>query len=200
MVQNIIIGFLVIALVLSYLGINLVGLIVEGAKYVFIFFIKLLATLGFATGNLLNKTSDTLNNVVHDVDNIIIDATKNSTLVPSFNLPTLPTAFNLPTNEPSPTPSTSPIQNPISSAKTSYCLVGEFEQKRGCIEIGENDMCMSGQLFSSKEMCLNPTLTPNPQPSPSITPFNSVAMFPLPPILPNQPNDLRPKDQGIYNA
>jgi hypothetical protein len=100
--------------------------------------------------------------------------------------------------QPVPSPSSMPIQNPISSSKTSYCLVGEFQEKRGCIEVGENDLCMSGQLFSSRELCMNPTLTPNLQPQQKIAPFNSVAMFPLPPILPGgQPNELRPK--GIYN-
>jgi hypothetical protein len=83
-----------------------------------------------------------------------------------------------------PSPSILPIQNPISSSKQSYCLVGEFESKRGCVKMGENGLCMSGQIFSSKELCMNPTLTPNQESNPNI--------FPLPPIAPIEPNELLP--------
>jgi hypothetical protein len=66
---------------------------------------------------------------------------------------------------PEPTPSANPIQNTIASQKTSWCLVGEYQDKRGCIEIGEADQCLSGQVFPSQKMCLNPTLShPNPHP------------------------------------
>ena len=42
-----------------------------------------------------------------------------------------------------------------------YCLVGEYHNKRGCIEVADGDKCMSGQVFPSQQLCLNPTLTQN---------------------------------------
>jgi len=52
------------------------------------------------------------------------------------------------------------IQRPLTSEKTNWCLVGEYQNKRGCVAVAESDVCLSGQIFPSKEMCLNPTLTP----------------------------------------
>jgi hypothetical protein len=57
-----------------------------------------------------------------------------------------------------------PIQNPVSSAKKSWCLVGEYQGRRGCIEITDQDKCISGQVFPEQKMCLNPTLSQNPNP------------------------------------
>jgi len=48
------------------------------------------------------------------------------------------------------------IQKPLSATKTKWCLVGEYANKRGCIDIGESDKCLSGQVFPSEQMCLNP--------------------------------------------
>ena len=66
-----------------------------------------------------------------------------------------------PPSEPSPDTSENTIQKPITSDKWNWCLVGEYQNKRGCIEITDTDKCMSGQVFPSQKMCLNPTWTPN---------------------------------------
>lgn len=66
-----------------------------------------------------------------------------------------------PPKEPSPDRSENKIQKPITSDKWNWCLVGEYQNKRGCIEITDTDKCMSGQVFPSQTMCLNPTWTPN---------------------------------------
>ena len=60
----------------------------------------------------------------------------------------------------SPDNSSGTIQNPISAGKAGWCLTGEYQNKRGCLSVSESDQCLSGQIFPSKEMCLNPTLTP----------------------------------------
>jgi hypothetical protein len=52
-----------------------------------------------------------------------------------------------------------PIKNPITAGKQGWCLVGEYQGKRGCIEVSEHDRCLSGQVFPNQKMCLNPTLT-----------------------------------------
>ena len=51
-----------------------------------------------------------------------------------------------------------------SPSKVQCCLVGEYEGRRGCIEIGESDKCLSGQVFPNQKMCLNPTLSQNQYP------------------------------------
>lgn len=79
---------------------------------------------------------------------------------PSQCTPAPPTPCT-PTNNPSVPPTTpspdnpeNPIQKPISANKTSWCLVGEYQQKRGCIELDTGDKCISGQTFPTKETCL----------------------------------------------
>jgi hypothetical protein len=53
------------------------------------------------------------------------------------------------------------IQNPIVGNKQTWCLVGEYKGTRGCIEIGNADKCMSGQVYPNQKLCLNPALTKN---------------------------------------
>jgi len=63
--------------------------------------------------------------------------------------------------EPQPDSTENPIQNPISSNKMNWCLVGEFNKKRGCVPVADETKCLSGQVFPNQAMCLNPTLTAN---------------------------------------
>ena len=53
------------------------------------------------------------------------------------------------------------IQKPITSAKYNWCLVGEYQNKRGCMPITESDKCLSGHVFPTQKMCLNPNMAPH---------------------------------------
>ena len=44
------------------------------------------------------------------------------------------------------------------TGKSGYCYIGEDRGFRNCIEVGENDKCMSGDIFPSREICINPNL------------------------------------------
>ena len=53
--------------------------------------------------------------------------------------------------------STSRIQmNPTS--KSGFCYIGEDRGFRSCIEVGEGDVCMSGDIFPTESICINPNL------------------------------------------
>ena len=43
-------------------------------------------------------------------------------------------------------------------AKAGWCLVGEEKGARNCIEVGQNDQCMSGDIFPTHAVCVNPRL------------------------------------------
>jgi hypothetical protein len=45
-----------------------------------------------------------------------------------------------------------------STGKSGYCYIGEDRGFRNCIEVGENDKCMSGDIFPTQEICINPNL------------------------------------------
>jgi hypothetical protein len=42
--------------------------------------------------------------------------------------------------------------------KSGWCLVGQEQGFRSCIEVNEFDKCMSGDIFSTKDICINPNL------------------------------------------
>jgi len=45
-----------------------------------------------------------------------------------------------------------------SAGKAGWCYVGNDRGFRTCAEVGVNDTCMSGDIFPSHEICMNPNL------------------------------------------
>ena len=52
--------------------------------------------------------------------------------------------------------STSTVQKPAS--KSGFCYIGEDRGFRSCIEVGEGETCMSGDIFPTEAICINPNL------------------------------------------
>ena len=170
--NKVIIAALLILLILSFLGINLLtmfGTVVETIVAILGPFIsQVLSIFGYTTGSVLNKTADVVGDVaktgvdvaegsLQSVGSILKDASRKH--VDPSAASQLDNVLNVSPNrmnEPAPSPSESPIQKPITAGKTGWCLVGEYEGKRGCVEVGEQDKCMSGQLFASLNACANP--------------------------------------------
>lgn len=46
----------------------------------------------------------------------------------------------------------------IQSGKSGWCFIGSEGLARSCAEIGASDMCMSGEIYPTKDVCINPTL------------------------------------------
>ena len=42
--------------------------------------------------------------------------------------------------------------------KSGWCYIGEDRGFRTCAQVGVNDKCMSGDIFPSQEICINPNL------------------------------------------
>ena len=57
-----------------------------------------------------------------------------------------------------PDDSGSSMQQSKGSSKSGWCFVGEDRGFRSCVNVGMNDECMSGEIFSTKELCVNPSL------------------------------------------
>ena len=60
------------------------------------------------------------------------------------------------TNEYEADESSSNIQ--IGAPKAGWCYIGEDRGFRSCAKVGVNDKCMSGDIFPSHEICVNPSL------------------------------------------
>jgi len=57
--------------------------------------------------------------------------------------------------EPQPDESISSVQ---SSGKAGWCYIGTDRNIRTCSQVGANDVCMSGDIFPSQDICMNPNL------------------------------------------
>ena len=44
------------------------------------------------------------------------------------------------------------------NGKSGYCYIGEDRGFRSCIKVGEEDTCMSGDIFPTHAICVNPRL------------------------------------------
>ena len=42
--------------------------------------------------------------------------------------------------------------------KSGFCFIGEDRGHRSCVEVSESDKCMSGNIFPSMDVCVNPNL------------------------------------------
>ena len=68
--------------------------------------------------------------------------------------------------EPSPPP---PVKKPQvkpdedrssihSSGKSGYCNVGSWKGIRSCVKVSNANECISGDIFPTKDICINPNL------------------------------------------
>ena len=199
--KNLIITVLVSLLFLSILGINILSLFgnaIQGISNIFgPLVMNILGFFGYTTGTIIIKGADVTSDVAKTGIDIaegtlqsVGELLKNTgTLTDTKFKTNLDNALNsAPTQKvepPQPTPSENPIQKPIASGKTNWCLVGEYLGRRGCIEIGENDKCLSGQVYPSNAICLNPSIMAS-QPPPPVAGSAAPQLPPLPPYVPNK--------------
>lgn len=181
--QTILIIFLLLLLLIIISGLNIFNILGSFFQDLANFFgpviTRFLNALGYSAGTALDKVSDVsadvakggidlVDGALNDVGGLLKGSTTSAPPLtsPHPTSPSPPTSPppNTPTEppkEPSPDSSENNIQKPITSDKWNWCLVGEYQNKRGCVEITDSDKCMSGQVFPSQKMCLNPTWTPN---------------------------------------
>jgi hypothetical protein len=122
-----------------------------------------------------------------------------TTAVPTTAVPTTAVPTTAVPTTAVPTESVSKIQNPISSSKISWCFTGEYQGKRGCVDVSDQSKCLSGQVFPSQQACLATKSSSNPLISNPIVPTMSSTIpnygngtmmmngLPIPPIPPARP-------------
>ena len=184
--KNFLIALLVFLLIFSLLGINLLYVFGNMFQLIGNFFqsivnifkpliLQILSLFGYTAGSVINTTADVVSvtaktgidiatGTIHSVGNILKDGSSGSIDQNSKRL--FDNALNL-SNIKSGLPdadnANSNIQTSIVSGKSQWCLAGDYQGKRGCVEIDKDTQCMSGQIFPSQHQCLNPTLTHNMQ-------------------------------------
>lgn len=180
---SILLIILITLIVFSYFGLNLLTILGNSFQHLHEItapFVKqFLAMVGYSAGEVINKSAD----VTADAAKLGIDVAegtaqnigdlfkKSATELDGSassqkEKPTLEQKINTksePIKKPvevKPDSSENPIQKPISSDKQNWCLIGEYQNKRGCVAVNDSDKCLSGQIFPSQQLCLNPTFTP----------------------------------------
>jgi len=180
---NVLIFILIILVLFSFFGMNILtvlGSSLQNFSDIINPFIKqFLVAIGYSTGEIINKSADVTSDAakigidiadgtIHNVGNLL---KKGASELEGSEKPSLEQKLNSKESKPEvkpkeskpqvkPDTSENPIQKPITSEKVNWCLVGEYENKRGCVSVTDSDKCLSGQIFPSQQMCLNPTLTP----------------------------------------
>lgn len=175
--KNLIIVILVGLLIFSFLGLNLLLILGDFFQVVINLFSPLvsqiLAIFGYTTGTVLDKSEDVVTSVaktgidiaggtLDSIADILKNLSKNN--VDSEARSELDRALSsqgssVLNTQPEPDTSTATIQKPITSGKSKWCLVGEYEGKRGCVEVDDASKCLSGQVFPTLHSCMNPTKT-----------------------------------------
>ena len=65
---------------------------------------------------------------------------------------------NIVSSSPLPDDAGSKTQTYKGSGKAGYCYIGEDRGFRSCIQVNENEKCMSGKIFPTLDVCINPSL------------------------------------------
>ena len=160
--RNIMIGILIFIIILTYFGINLLDIfgraVQKGVDVLAPFVTQLLDMIGYSSGSALNTAAEVTSDVTKESVEIAEGAVKNIGNILIGDEAVGHRKYANVLNEPSPDVPEDNIQKSLSSGKTKWCLVGEYQNKRGCIDISESDKCLSGQVFPNEKMCLNPTM------------------------------------------
>jgi hypothetical protein len=137
--------------------------------------VQILALFGYTAGSVINTTADVVSvtaktgidiatGTIHSVGNLLKDGSTGAINNNSKGLfDNALNRSNIKGGLPDADNANSNIQSSIVSGKTQWCLAGDYQGKRGCVEIDKDTQCMSGQIFPSQHQCLNPNLTHNMQ-------------------------------------
>ena len=183
--KNFVIIFLLVVLTFSLLGINLFKLVGDVFDNVVTILKPVVSQsvsiFSSSTGTLINTGADTIEDAakitgevasgsLHSLGNLLIKSSNNINIENTTSPPTtkLDVAVNTSAPEqtegPVPNETTSPIQTTIPASKSNWCLVGDYKNTRGCVKMADHDKCMSGQIYPSQSVCLNPTISQNNNP------------------------------------
>lgn len=176
--------WIIIILVLAFLGINVFLYLGNGIKQITSFLKPILKLIGYATMTTVEQTAETAKIGVKagvkatatgldEVDEGTKDVIKGKRATSSLSTETpaksgskkscaddsenLQVALDDAAKSSTVVPDTadSSIQG---LGKAGWCFVGKDKDVRKCAEVGVNDDCMSGDIFPTKALCMNPNI------------------------------------------
>jgi hypothetical protein len=173
--------WVIIFFVLSFLGFNIFVYLAKGTQTISEIFKPVVERLGYLLGittlqtinvsakgtqSVVNATTDVINTSLNSIENTTqvnqSGQTQNNSHPDITQHNTLNKALNNTTSQRQQSggedyqadDSTSSIQ----LGKAGWCYIGEDRGFRSCAEVGVNDTCMSGEIFPTNDVCVNPNL------------------------------------------
>jgi len=186
--------WIIIILVLAFLGFNIFVYLAKGTQDITNFFApiisKILGAFAMVTGQVVNTTATGAKAVVNttadvidsgltgvqDVTHEITQGNKATSTVGGTTISNaIPTADVMQNNTLNKALNNSNVKQNIgqshdyladdatssiqkTQSKGGYCYIGEERGYRSCMQVNKNDTCMSGEIFPTNEICINPSL------------------------------------------
>ena len=163
---KLLIFILLIIFVLAILGVNFSKLlmdaknnltltfnnVIDGTKKILSISENTITNVSKSTADGVDKTIKTADNVTHDIDNSLKnvkqDLKKDKTIINTENedIVTEKKSFN--SHDPP-----EPVRT--YNNKSGYCFVGNTNDTRYCAKVSNRSLCMSGDIYPSKNECIN---------------------------------------------
>jgi len=149
------IGIFVIVIVLALLGVNIFLYLAKGTDTLAQVSKRILGMVGGITKNILSESAKGVEETAKKVDTTLV---KVADAIPPPSQP--PSNISQPSakKDQVPEPMDSEMLAGYSTTGPGYCFIGEEQGYRTCAEVGPNDICMSGNIFPTSDICMNPTL------------------------------------------
>ena len=167
----------VIIVILLFLGFNVLKMSGEGLDSLGSIARSLFGSFGLSIGDTIKKTIDNTakgskevidvtknvaDDAVDDTEELLVGKDKKNHEKDKKNNENLAQAVDDPPKkqpqEVIPDDAGSSLQQSKGAGKAGWCFVGEDRGFRSCVQIGINDDCISGDIFPSKDICVNPSL------------------------------------------
>jgi len=177
---NYFIRFILVIILLAFAGFNIftqMGVITDDAKnFIEPILHPIMKALGMVAAQTVKTTAegtktgiDIVSGATKSGVNVVEDQLVGSGIQPSgngdakqerarANALTMKTGVDSAISQPEADEASSVTQKGKVSGKAGFCLVGEDRGIRSCVKVGEGDTCMSGNIFPSKDVCINPSL------------------------------------------
>lgn len=147
---------------LAVFGINVFAYLAQGTTVIANIVAPLLKLIGYTAATVTKKTIDTgatgakagigiAAETATDAINLVQNTVDKLPPATTSLQQTLSNTRQTPVNEVVP-------DEPRQMGKAGWCLIGESNHIRTCVEVGVNDTCMSGDIFPTQAVCVNPTL------------------------------------------
>lgn len=153
--------------VLALLGFNIFTYAGEIIEFIKKLFLPMLSLFGYTVGETSKMTIntaakgsteiiDSTANIATSGINVLENALTNRSDTALINIEKNIT--NKSKSTPIPDEADSRTQTNRAIGKKGYCYVGQENNIRSCVKVGENDTCMSGDIFPTHDLCINPNL------------------------------------------